>query len=179
TALDLAIGSPLRQAVLALDHGLRSKLLSLSELQEQLDRRGACRGAVKARRAIEFADGRSESAGESLSRVVMLESGFAIPDLQRRFARVSGEKAFVDFYWERQGIVGEFDGDIKYRAPEFRSGLSAEEVVVREKDRENWVRADHEVEGFVRWTWADAFTPGRLGGLLRAAGVPQARRGRA
>ncbi|MCU1526615.1 MAG: hypothetical protein JWP75_378, partial [Frondihabitans sp.] len=38
TALDLAIGAPLRQAVLALDHGLRAKLLSLAELQEQLDR---------------------------------------------------------------------------------------------------------------------------------------------
>jgi hypothetical protein len=175
TALDLAISAPLRQAVLVLDSGLHSGLFSAEELLEQLDRRASRRGAIKARRAIEFADERAESAGESLSRVVMLESGFVIPDLQRRFARASGEKAFVDFFWEESGIVGEFDGNVKYRAAESRAGLPVEEVVIREKDRENWVRAERDVEGFVRWTWTDAFVPGRLGGILRAGGVPLAR----
>jgi hypothetical protein len=174
TAVDLAIGAPLRQSVLALDHGLHDKSFRTEDLLSHLDRRGRCRGAVKARRAIEFADGRSGSPGESLSRVVMFESGFVLPDLQHRFEKPSGEEAFVDFFWTVEGIVGEFDGELKYRAAELRNGLAAEDIVVREKDRENWLRAKLEVKGFIRWTWKDAFSHGRLATLLASAGVPRA-----
>jgi hypothetical protein len=172
TALDIALSAPLRQAVLALDAGLRSELFSADSLLESLAKRGEPRGAVKARKAIAAADARSASPGESLSRVVMHESRFELPELQHRFVSPTGEVAFVDFFWKAQGIVGEFDGALKYGAGDVRGDLSAEDVVIAEKHREDWLRALPEVKGFVRWTWTDAFEPGRLARLLQAAGVP-------
>jgi hypothetical protein len=173
TALDIALSAPLRQAVLALDAGLRSELFSADSLLESLAKRGEPRGAVKARKAIAFADARSASPGESLSRVVIHESRLELPKLQHRFTSPTGEVAFVDFFWESQGIVGEFDGAPKYRAGDVRGDLSPEDVVIAEKHREDWLRALPEVKGFVRWTWTDAFEPGRLARLLLSAGVPR------
>ena len=70
--------------------------------------------------------------------------------------------------------MGEFDGETKYRDSGRWSGLPPEEVVIREKDRENWIRALPEVRGFIRWTWRDAVAHGRLARLLLERGVPAA-----
>lgn len=57
----------------------------------------------------------------------------------------------VDFFWEREGVIGEFDGLAKYGA----DGIAAATAVHREKLREDAVRdAGYEV---VRWTWKDLF----------------------
>jgi hypothetical protein len=172
TALDLAFWAPHRQAVVALDHAYRTGLATCDDLLRRLEARPTMRGRAKARAAIEFATGAANRPGESLSRVVMHETGVAVPILQRSFRGPRGQKADVDFYWNDVRVVGEFDGETKYRDSERWSGLSPHEVVIREKDRENWLRAHPEVDGFVRWTWRDALTPGTLPRVLRLAGVP-------
>lgn len=170
TALDLAAHSARRPAVVALDDGYRQGLFTAAELLEGLGRRGEHRGAVRAEAAIRFADGRADSPGESLSRLVFDEAGLEPPTLQQPFQTRRG-RFLVDFWWERAGVVGEFDGEVKYRDRSMRQGRSAEDVVVDEKRREDAIREDPRVRRFVRWTWADVWRPGLVPALLREAGV--------
>ncbi|RKR73865.1 hypothetical protein [Frondihabitans australicus] len=172
TAVDIAVTAPFRQAVTCLDDGLRTGLFTDDDLRTSLDRRPTGHGRRRAAAAILFADRRANRSGESLSRVVMHESGIATPELQHHFDGPDGLTADVDFFWPEQGIVGEFDGETKYRDSERWSGLSPEEVVIREKYREDWIRALPQVQGFVRWTWRDAYARGSLARLLADSGVP-------
>lgn len=123
--------------------------------------------------ALQFADPLAESAGESLSRVRIHELGFEPPVLQVSF-ELGSTVARVDFYWPGCGVVGEFDGKVKYLRAGGLSGFSAEEVVWQEKLREDALRA----RGLhvVRWTWDDLHRPGVLQARLHAAGVPAATR---
>lgn len=130
----------------------------------------------RARHAFEsawtFSDPRSESPGESWSRAVFQENGLAPPELQREFRLPSGRTARVDFWWEEAGVVGEFDGLVKYHGDAGLTGRSAEEEVIAEKLREDELRS----LGLrvIRWVWADLRDPARLIRLLRRAGVPLA-----
>lgn len=124
-------------------------------------------------RCLELADARSESAGESLSRVRILELGFEPPMLQVSFA-LGRTLARVDFYWPSVGVVGEFDGRLKYTRAAGLGASPAEQVVWEEKLREDALRA----RGLkvVRWVWDDLQRPGVLAGRLRNAGVPLAKK---
>jgi hypothetical protein len=103
-----------------------------------------------ARAAVEFADGRSESVGESLSRVRMADAGLPPPELQLNvFGALGDWLARPDFCWEELGVLGEFDGRVKYLG-------TREEVaraVMQEKRREARLREMGWV--VVRWEWAD------------------------
>ncbi len=111
-----------------------------------------------------------DSPGESLSRLVIDEAGLEPPTLQQPFQTRRG-RFLVDFWWERAGVVGEFDGEVKYRDRSIRQGRSPEDVVVDEKRREDAIREDPRVRRFVRWTWADVWRPGLVPALVREAGV--------
>ncbi|WP_138999330.1 type IV toxin-antitoxin system AbiEi family antitoxin domain-containing protein [Rhodococcus zopfii] len=104
-------------------------------------------GIAAARRVIGFLDGRSESPGESLGRLRLRDSGIPDPDLQRIIRTPRGVfVARVDYFWERWGIVGEFDGMAKYEGVD---------DVRAEKRREDALRdLGFEV---VRWTWPELF----------------------
>ena len=74
----------------------------------------------------------------------------------------------VDFAWPDVGVVGEFDGRIKYGRQ--LAGSDPHGVVFAEKLREDALRrAGWTV---VRWTWADLKSPRRLVQRLLDAGVP-------
>ena len=78
---------------------------------------------------------------------------------------------WVDFGWERQRVVGEFDGQVEYGRL-LRPGQSPGDVVFEEKRREDELR--DEGWGVVRWTWGDLDVPARVGdrvgrALARAA----------
>lgn len=120
---------------------------------------------TRARDTIGFMDGRSDSPGESISRVSMWRAGVPKPVLQQSFAPWT-----VDFWWPEHGVIGEFDGATKYLDAAMRGGRSAEQVVYDEKLREDELR--RQVHGFARWTYADAVSPARLAARLRSAGLP-------
>ena len=73
-------------------------------------------GSRTARLAIRLADGRSESPGESVTRVQFYRYDIPMPTLQYqvfdRAGRLVGES---DFYWEDFRHLGEFDGFVKYQ----------------------------------------------------------------
>jgi hypothetical protein len=108
-------------------------------------------GVPTARQVLAFADGRSESVGESRSRVAIARAGLCTPELQLP-VRLTGTVAYCDFGWPAQRTVGEFDGKVKYGRM-LRPGQEPGDVVYEEKLREDAIRArSWEV---VRWTWAD------------------------
>ena len=167
TALDLARSLPHEAAVVALDAALRHGLLEHEVLRARLFDIAGTRGSRHAARVVRFADGRSESVGESRSRVVLHELGLSPSALQLVIRRPDG--SFVgrtDFAWEDRRVVGEFDGRIKYGRL-LRPGQDPGDAVFEEKQREDAVRD----EGWevVRWTWSDLTVPGWIGERVRRA----------
>lgn len=126
---------------------------------------------VRARDAIAFMDARSESPGESISRVSMWRAGVPAPVLQQTFSPWT-----VDFWWPDFEVIGEFDGAMKYLDAEVRGGKSAEQVVYEEKLREDELR--RRSQGFARWGYSHAMAPALLAGRLASAGVKLGRRTR-
>lgn len=115
---------------------------------------------------VNFADGQSESVGESYSRALMHELGFEPPQLQVWIHADGRRIARVDFYWPRLRLVGEFDGLTKYLG-----ARDAAQTVVAEKRREDAIRATG--ERVVRWGWEDLVRPERFAAILHRAGVPR------
>jgi len=102
-------------------------------------------------------DGRSESAGESVSRVRLLEQGLPAPEPQYTVYDHRGNVvARSDFGWEDRRTVGEFDGKVKYGRL-LKPGQSVADVVYAERLREDAIRD----QGWqvVRWTWTDLDRP--------------------
>jgi len=174
TVADVAVSTPFLTAAGVLDWALARPGVTAAGILADLDRRGVVRGSVRARRAVEFADGRSGSPGETLSRVRIHELGFARPRLQCEFSDARGLIGIVDFYWPEQRLVGEFDGVEKYVREVYTGGRSTAEVVIEEKRRENRLRALG--LGVARWEWADAWRGRPLAGVLGAAGLASSRR---
>jgi hypothetical protein len=167
TALDLARSLPFELGVVALDAALHEGLLEREVLEQRLFDIAGTRGSRHAARVVRFADARSESVGESRSRVVLDKLGLLPSTVQLDIRRSDG--TFVgraDFAWEADRVVGEFDGRVKYGRL-LRPGQEPGDAVFAEKRREDAVRD----EGWevVRWTWSDLTVPDRIGERVRRA----------
>jgi len=130
-------------------------------------------GLVKASFAIGFADGASGSIGESLSRAQMHVLGLPAPLLQVPFYDADGLIGYADFYWPELGLIGEFDGRVKYNGRVYHRGQLPEEVVWAEKQREDRLRAV--ARDLVRWDWNVAFNAPLLAARLASHGLVPAR----
>lgn len=133
TVVDLARHAPPEYGLAAADLALR-RGLPRESLEEQIDRWPRRPGNRRARYVVERADGRSESFGESWSRLVMCQLGIPLPTLQVNLT-VGGSNYRSDFGWLDLGLLGEFDGRIKY-AELLRPGQTAADVVMEEKGRQ-------------------------------------------
>ncbi|WP_433664943.1 hypothetical protein ACQPW1_23960 [Nocardia sp. CA-128927] len=153
TVVDLARTSPFEEAVVVGDAAMREYRLTTNDLLESLEHWPRRPGAAKARRAIVFMDARSESPGESRSRVRMHLAGLPKPELQHVVTDVQANfLARVDFALPEFGIVGEFDGRAKYGRL-LRPDTTPAQAVYEEKLREDALRAqDLQV---LRWTLPD------------------------
>ncbi|TLP75532.1 hypothetical protein [Nesterenkonia sphaerica] len=167
--IDTASRMPFDEAVVALDWAQAQPHL---DLQPWLHYLSTVRMRTRWQQAWAFADPASESPGESYSRVLIHQLGFGAPSLQMRVSTDRGVYR-VDFCWEEERVIGEFDGRTKYMSREFRNGKDPAEVVFEEKQREDALRrASWTV---VRWTWEDFKQPERLGRFLANAGVSRRR----
>lgn len=149
TAVDVARLHTFERAVAVMDAALH-RSASKQRMAELVDAGTRRRGIRTARAALDFADPRSESVGESISRVRMLEVGVPAPTLQFDVHDRAGEwVARSDFGWLDRGVVGEFDGRVKYTG----APGDVADVVMAEKRREQAIRD----AGWwiVRWTWKD------------------------
>lgn len=91
--------------------------------------------------------------------------------LQQPFVLRDRRKAKVDFWFEEQRVVGEFDGKGKYLRADGGAGLSIQQRVMKEKAREDQIRAQG--VGFVRWEWKEMMNRQQFIHLLRRAGLPR------
>lgn len=174
TVLDLAATEQFDEAVVALDWAL-AQGVGKDRLREVLDEWGPARGRRPVEAALEFADGASGSPGESLSRVQIADAGLPVPVLQQAFHDRRGLIGHVDFWWPDFGLIGEFDGLIKYREPEILAGRTPAQVVVAEKVREDRLRATATHPRLQRWVWATLSARGALASALQLAGLPRLR----
>ena len=176
TLIEFTVDNSFRSAVAALDwafgaeHRGAPPRTSKEAVLAMAARLRLVKGGRKLQRAIEFADPRSGSAGESLSRAVMHEWRFPAPELQSEFRDASGLIGYVDFWWPEQRLIGEFDGKGKYMDLEFLRGKTPAEAVIDEKRREDRLRALG--PRVVRWDWPAIWRNGRLPSQLIAAGLP-------
>lgn len=167
TVVDVARAESFESAVVTADAALASRRTSRAQLEECLAAMGLVPGTRRAARVIRFADGLSESVGESRSRVLMRRLGLPAPDLQVRVLR--RDRSVIgrcDFGWEGQRTLGEFDGRIKYGRL-LRPDQDAGDAVFGEKRREDEMR-DLGWE-MARWTWVDLDRPGDVGLRIRRA----------
>jgi hypothetical protein len=166
TVADLCKTLSFEAAVCAADAALNRRLLTVIGVAEALGRSGK-KSAVKARRVLDFCSDLSDSVGESRSRVRMHYAGLPRPAMQVNLYSESGLFiARVDFLFTDLGVIGEFDGRVKY-SKYLRPGQSASDAVVAEKKREDALRSHGWI--VVRWTWADLEHPERLVEKLKRA----------
>lgn len=181
TVLDLACTMTEEAGVSCADAALRGLAVvghlqneeRADEWRRELGERAArvsVRGIRRARRVIEFADGRAQLPGESVSRLQLHRLGFTNVALQTRVVGPSGEDYWLDFAFPRARRFGEFDGKGKYLHPELRGGRTAEEAVLDEKYREDAVRGVTGW-GFARWGSEHIETAEQLGQRLRAFSI--------
>lgn len=158
------------------DHLLRHRpeaFTATAALVEELPLSGA--GRLRARETMSFADPRSESPKESVSRALIHQLGFEVPDLQYRVMDVDGhEVARTDFRWRRSTVrsrvlLGEFDGLWKYGV-DLAGQNGGADALAREKQRELMLaRLGYDV---VRWIDSDLKDPPAFARLLAENGVP-------
>ncbi len=152
TVVDLARSVGLEAATVAGDAALAAGL-SVAEIEDVLANAGRRPGIAKARHVLALLDGRSESPGESRSRLALIRAGLPAPELQHEVRDGRGRVvARCDFAWPERRTIGEFDGRIKYGRL-LRPGRNTEDVLFREKLREDLLRdLGWQV---VRWVWRD------------------------
>ncbi|WP_425308590.1 type IV toxin-antitoxin system AbiEi family antitoxin domain-containing protein [Ammonicoccus fulvus] len=175
TAADLGRMLPLEWGLPVLDAALRAGV-TREDLAEQVARARRRPGVRTLAAGLNFADGLSESPGESIARLVFMRLGIPAPVLQRDIVHsVSG--LFLgrpDFSWPDLGIFAEFDGSMKYTRGVEEGDLA--DVVMREKRRELAICADD--WSCFRMTWAELFDPQLILALWQVALNERGGRGR-
>jgi len=165
TTVDLARELPFREAIVTVDHALATAV-SRQDLDLVLRRQRHWPGVQSAHRAVAFGDPRSESALESIARVLFEEAGLPAPVLQAQFSdggRWMAER--VDFWWPQFRTVVEADGLAKFEAPTTKQ---RRRILRRAFERDHRL-ADRDLE-LVHFGWEDAVNqPEQLAERLRAA----------
>jgi hypothetical protein len=107
---------------------------------------------------VSLADGSSGSIGESRGNWLFHRAGLPRPQSQHEVRRPDGSiVGITDWWWAEQGVLGEFDGKVKYGRL-LKPGQDPGDVVFEEKRREDELR---ELTGarMIRLVWADFDVP--------------------
>lgn len=112
TFVDVAAKYP-RAALVALgDAILRAGLATVAELGGVLDQQCGRRGVRRARQLLDLLNGRSESAMESILRLLLIDGGLPIPEVNVNIYDDNGEfLARADLLLRLARIVIEYEGD--------------------------------------------------------------------
>lgn len=176
TIVDMAGSTPFVRAVAMADRALRLGCTE-NDVERAIQSRQSHFGVSRARSVLEFASALAASPGESLARVQFHALGYPAPELQVEFFDENGFAGEVDFYFRELDLIVEFDGRSKYGADrEFQRGLALEDILIKEKDREDRLR--RLVRSFARINWALASDRRALARHLRPHGLIEKGRSR-
>jgi hypothetical protein len=146
TVVDIARRRPFREGLVVADSAL-ARGLGKAQLHDVLRHQWTWPYVARAMPVVRYADGRAESALESVVRSRFIELDLPLPRLQVTIRAGRTFVGRVDFDWDAWGVVGEADGRVKYLADE----LWAEKV--RQDALEDTGRE------VIRWTWTTAHAP--------------------
>jgi very-short-patch-repair endonuclease len=148
TVVDCAMMLNHQQALVLMDHALRlgADPALMQAMAEGLPGR---RGIRNLRRALANADPRSESAGETLTRELIVRLKLPRPEPQVEVTTRVGRYR-LDFAWKEKKVALEFDGKTKYF-----DYKPTPDVLYQERQRENALTEDG--WKFLRVKWQDLF----------------------
>jgi hypothetical protein len=109
TAVEVARTQWRPRALATLDAALRSGSCDRDGLAAALAEQKGRRGVVQVRELLPLADPRAESPMESMARMVMIDGGLPLPELQYEIVDLDGRVWRVDFAWPEQRLVAEYD----------------------------------------------------------------------
>ncbi len=165
-AAESALLLDIEHGLSVVDSGLSAGLFTEAELTAQTDRMKSWPDAKHLQIVSRLADHRKESVGESRSHFMMWRAGLPAPQLQYEIHDAGKLVGVTDFAWPEHGLLGEFDGKVKY-GKYLREGEDPGDAVFREKQREDALRR---ITGwsFVRITWSMLYDPVGTVRLIRS-----------
>jgi very-short-patch-repair endonuclease len=154
TALDLGCRLPRRDALAALDAFMRVYELSREELLREVPRYFRRRGVRQLRGLVALADPRSESPGESWTRLAINDENLPVPQLQWEIRRDGRVLFRLDLAYPGLKICVEYDGE------EYHDSIEARLADERRRTwlgQHGWIvivvtKADFDEDGLARWT---------------------------
>ncbi|PJM79640.1 hypothetical protein [Bifidobacterium scaligerum] len=125
---------------------------------------------------LQQANPRSENGGESLMRGTIYEDQFVMPRIQVsvKDPKTSSEYR-VDFVWRLNNgrvVVAEYDGTQKYIDPSMTGNRSIQEMIVKERERDDGLRRAGATE-ILHVTYPEVIDRVPLHLKLLKAGIPQ------
>lgn len=145
TVVDCAATLPAAEALVIADSALHDGT-DLATVLQCLARRRGRPGCRKAARVLDLADGRAESPGETLLRLVLVRTSLPRPELQVVVQTPHGQYR-GDLGWRDHRLLLEFDGDVKY----FAHGPTDRALVAERKREKDLINAGWRV---LRTDWA-------------------------
>lgn len=119
TAMDLGCKLSRRDALAALDAFMRAYGITHDDLRRNLGRYFRRRGVVQLRELIPLADPRAESAGESWTRLAIIDAGLPVPEPQF-WIEIGGVPTYrLDLAYPKHRVVVEYDGR-QFHEPDHR-----------------------------------------------------------
>lgn len=118
TAVEVARQLRRPRALATLDAALRSGTCTVGELESVICEQKGRRGIVAVRELLSHADPRAESPMESEARLVFIDGGLPVPELQYEIVDRDGRLWRVDFAWPDAHLVAEYDSMQWHATPE-------------------------------------------------------------
>ena len=166
TALDLGCVLRRPDGLASLDRFARLHGITREHLEASLPRYRRRRGVVKLRGLVPLVDGRSESTGESRTRLAVHDAGLP-PPVPQHWVLHHGEPLFrLDLAYPKHRVAIEYDGEQWHdRTQEQRDADRARRTWL---EQHGWTvivvrKGDFSPEGLTRWLGElrDALRPGR------------------
>ncbi|MCH9275134.1 hypothetical protein JS533_002425 [Bifidobacterium amazonense] len=175
SAFDCARRLPFPDGLAVIEAVLRLGLRGKPDLEESFASMLGYRRAA-ARKVLRYASGRTENGGEAYSLGVMIEERYMVPLLQEEIIdQCDLSRVYrVDFAWRTEDgrlIVGELDGQVKYRDPAMYRNGSLPDTVIAEKQREERIRLV--ADDMFRFSFGDALRRDPLLRKMDKARVPR------
>lgn len=177
--VDVARAELFRNGVVVADAALRSGT-AREDLQAVLRTMTRWPGVVQARQVVTFADGRSESPGESCTRVACRTEGLGVPEPQVEVWRYGSFVARLDLLFRDALLAVEFDGAIKFTDPGVLPALLSRDEEIRDCGitvvHTNWKETFRDTRAFGLRVRRRLQEPGRRlapGVELRSTSVPR------
>jgi hypothetical protein len=106
------------RALATLDAALHSGACTAADLEAAIRAQKGRRGIVKVRELINHADGRAESPMESEARLVFIDGGLPLPELQYEILDRCGDLWRADFAWPDAMVVAEYESMQWHASPQ-------------------------------------------------------------